>query len=120
MISCQDILEARQAYQEVFFSEVVLKYMLEIINQTRQSDQIILGVSPRGSLGLYKCCKAYAAIKGRNYVLPDDVKFLAKHVLAHRIIIKGQGFTSENNPEKEILKIIQAVKAPTESFHKEQ
>lgn len=119
IVSYKDILEARSKYDDIFVSDVVMDYMLKIIDETRKTESIILGVSPRGSLGMYKCCKAYAAIKGRDYVLPDDVKYLSRYVLPHRIIIKGQGFTSENTPEKEITKIINSVKVPTEDFIKE-
>lgn len=120
IISCEDIIKARQSYKEVYFSDTVMDYMLEIINETRISTNIILGISPRGSLGMYKCCKAYAGLKGRDYVLPDDVKYLANYILPHRMIVKGQGFTSENTPQKEIEKIMNRVKVPTESFNKKR
>ncbi len=120
IISCEDIIKARQSYKKVYFSDTVMDYMLEIINETRISTNIILGISPRGSLGMYKCCKAYAGLKGRDYVLPDDVKYLANYILPHRMIVKGQGFTSENTPQKEIEKIMNRVKVPTESFNKKR
>lgn len=120
IVSCDDIIKAREDYKKVYFSDTVMEYMLEIINETRKGANIILGISPRGSLGMYKCCKAYAAIKGRDYVLPDDVKYLSKYILPHRMIVRGQGFTSENTPEKEVEKIINRVKVPTENFNKDK
>lgn len=116
VVNSSDVNRIRELIKKVHFSDVVIDYMLQIINETRNNENIILGVSPRGSLGLYVSCQAYAALKGRNYVLPDDVKYLSKYVLPHRIIVKGQGFTSEITPEKEIMKIIDNIKVPVENF----
>ena len=66
-------------------SENIKQYIIDIVNATRNADYISLGVSPRGSIALYKTAKAYAMISGRAYVIPDDIKFLAPYILAHRL-----------------------------------
>lgn len=118
IINCEDILKYREEINNIILNDAVLKYILEIINKTRNNEQILLGVSPRGSLIFYKCLKAYAAIKGRSYVLPDDVKYLSKYVLSHRIIANGFSYSHQNIQEKLIEEIIGSVDVPTEDFSK--
>ncbi len=117
IINCKEILKYREEINNVVLNDTVLQYMLEIVNRTRNNEQILLGVSPRGSLVFYKCLKAYAAIKGREYVLPDDVKYLSKYVLSHRIIVNGFSYSYENIQEKLIKEIIEGINVPTEDFN---
>ena len=116
IINCDEILKYREEINDVVCNDTVLKYMLDIVNETRNNEKILLGVSPRGSLVFYKCLKAYAAIKGRDYVLPDDVKYLSKYVLSHRIIANGFSYSYENIQEKLIKEIIESINVPTENF----
>lgn len=80
--------------------ETIVDYIIRIINKTRNHPEILLGGSPRATLSLFKCAQALAAIRNRNYVLPDDVKYLAVPVLSHRLLLNPkaelQGKTSEN------------------------
>ena len=85
VVTAEALLRAREMYSDVHMSEDVMDYMLELIDGTRSHDAVSLGVSPRGALALYKGTQAYAALQGRAYVLPDDVKRLFKPILAHRI-----------------------------------
>lgn len=85
-VSLDDIHEASAAVTEVFVSEPVKTYLLDIIRNTRESPALSHGSSPRGSLELLHTAKAYAAIQGREYVIPDDVKALATPVLHHRLL----------------------------------
>lgn len=117
IINCEEILKYREEINNVVLNDTVLEYLLEIVNRTRNNEQILLGVSPRGSLVFYKCLKAYAAIKGREYVLPDDVKYLSKYVLSHRIIVNGFSYSYENIQEKLIKEIIEGINVPTEDFN---
>ncbi len=117
IINCEEILKYREEINNVVLNDTVLEYLLEIVNRTRNNEQILLGVSPRGSLIFYKCLKAYAAIKGREYVLPDDVKYLSKYVLSHRIIVNGFSYSYENIQEKLIKEIIEGINVPTEDFN---
>ena len=74
---------------KVTIEEDVMDYLVNIVNETRNKDNIQLGVSPRGSIALFKACQAYAAINGRDYIIPEDIKFMAPYVLNHRIIASG-------------------------------
>lgn len=69
----------------------VMEYLVEIVGETRNKETIQLGVSPRGTIALFKACQAYAAMNGRDYILPEDIKYLAPQVLNHRIIARGAG-----------------------------
>lgn len=74
---------------KVRIKEDVMDYLVELVNGTRGREDIELGVSPRGSIALFKAVQAYAAINGRDYILPEDIKYLAPHVLNHRVIARG-------------------------------
>ncbi|MFD2760240.1 AAA family ATPase [Lentibacillus juripiscarius] len=95
----EELLAIQDEVKEVYIDRNVQFYIIKLVTSTRDDDSIYLGVSPRGSIALMQAAKAYAYIHGRNYVLPDDVKYLAPFVLAHRIILnaeaKYEGLTSE-------------------------
>lgn len=91
----------------------VLDYLLDIVRETRERGSIQLGVSPRGSIALFKACQAYAAINGRDYILPEDVKYLAPQVLNHRIIARGA--TTLAKARESIEEIVAGVEVPLES-----
>lgn len=74
---------------KVSIQDEVMDYLIDIVNETRNKEAIELGVSPRGSIALFKASQAYAAISGRDYILPEDIKFIAPYVLNHRIIARG-------------------------------
>lgn len=100
----------------VFIHDEVLKYMLNIVDATRNHSGIALGVSTRGALVMVKCLRTYAAIQGRDYVLPDDVKALCPYVFAHRIIPGGYSYTSANSSKDLLNEIINSIKVPSEDF----
>jgi MoxR-like ATPase len=87
VISTEQILEAQEQIRSIFVSPAVKEYIVSIVNRTRSHESIYLGSSPRGSLTLYRAGQARAALWGRDYVLPDDVKILAPYVLPHRMIV---------------------------------
>ena len=80
-----------------------MDYLLNIVNETRGKTNIELGVSPRGSIALFKSCQSYAAINGRDYILPEDIKKMAPYVLNHRIIARGV------NTIEDALSLIQSI-----------
>ncbi|MDF2630161.1 MAG: moxR2 [Symbiobacteriaceae bacterium] len=92
-----EVLEMQDAVPQVHISQQVMQYMLDLVRATRTQPNVELGVSPRGALALMRACQALALIRGRDYVLPDDVQRLAGPVLAHRMIttsrarLRGQG-----------------------------
>lgn len=74
---------------EVSIQDEVMDYLVDIVSETRNRQDIELGVSPRGSISLFKACQSHAAINGRDYIIPEDIKSMAPHVLNHRIICRG-------------------------------
>ena len=98
--------------QEDFMAEPVKKYIVDIIGATRGDRNATLGISPRGSIALYKAAKAFAYIYEREYVTPDDVKIAAVAVLAHRIILSPQGKSEFGTGENYIRSIIENAPVP--------
>jgi MoxR-like ATPase len=88
-VTLEDIQELRQACSQIKVEASLQEYILELVRTTRQDEEITLGVSPRGTVALQKATQALAFILGRDYALPDDIKFLAPHILCHRLIPRG-------------------------------
>ncbi len=87
-------------------------YVVRVVRATREHDAVELGVSPRGSLALYKAAQALAALRGRGFVLPDDVKYLAPSLLTHRIIISPQTRLRGRRPEEVVMEVVETVPVP--------
>ena len=77
---------SRKKLKSIYVSEKIEKYIISIVKNTRENEEIYLGASPRGSLALYRLGQCRAAFLDRDYVIPDDIKYIAPYVLAHRII----------------------------------
>ena len=90
VLTCDEVAQMQLAVQQVNIEKTVINYMLSIIKTTRHDTRITLGASPRALLLLSRCCQSYAFIQGRDYVLPDDVKYLCPAVLAHRLVIENK------------------------------
>lgn len=111
----EEICAAQSLYNQCQVSEPILQYIAALCEETRNGERTLLGVSPRGMLALLRVSQAYAAIQGRAYVIPDDVKALAVPVMAHRVILRGlYGKAGEN--EAFIREILEKVPAPTEEI----
>ncbi|MCQ1531207.1 AAA family ATPase [Lutispora saccharofermentans] len=89
VISGEEIEHVKRGYVEVKASKDVMGYIMDIVDAARNDERVQLGVSPRGSIALFKACQAYAAVQGRDYIIPEDVKKMAPYVLNHRIIVRG-------------------------------
>jgi MoxR-like ATPase len=87
VVSAEELIAAQAAVREVYVDDLIKEYIVELATATRNHPDIYLGVSPRGSLALFKTTRAYAALQERNYVIPDDVKALLEPTFAHRLII---------------------------------
>jgi MoxR-like ATPase len=87
VVSVDALRQAQEGVKGIHVSQPVREYIVSIVEATRRHDDVFLGASPRGSLALFNAARAWAAIRGRDFVLPDDVKLLAEPTLAHRIII---------------------------------
>lgn len=117
VISAEEVLQAADAVREIFVSQAVKRYITDLVNRTRQHADIYLGASPRGSLALFRAAQARAGLLGRDYVLPDDVKFLAGAVLAHRIIVNPAARLREVTAEKLVQEILLAVAVPGGTYN---
>jgi MoxR-like ATPase len=102
VVSANDVLDTQKAIQSVHIAPDVKRYIVEISNRTREHPEVYLGASPRGSLALYRASQAKAALQGRDFVLPDDIKALAVSALAHRIIL-GPGARLKNLTTDDIV-----------------
>lgn len=110
----EEIVAAQDTFSQCGVSEPVMGYIAALCEATRDKDRALLGVSPRGMLALLRVSQAYAAIQGRDFVIPDDVKKLAVPVMAHRVILRGlYGKSGEN--ESFIRELLEKVPAPTET-----
>jgi MoxR-like ATPase len=89
-------------------------YIVELVRATRNHNAIELGVSPRGTLALYRASQAYAAISGRNYTIPDDVKHMARPVLSHRMIATSQARLHGRVMEQIVEDVLHTVPVPVE------
>ncbi len=111
----EDIKLAADSVGKIKVSEPIRNYILDIVSATRESDRLRLGVSPRASLALMKASQAYAAISGRDYVIPDDVKKTAIPTLSHRVIIKSSNTIRLTDTNEQIIEyLIDTIKAPIE------
>jgi MoxR-like ATPase len=118
-ISEEEVLQAQEEVKKVHVSPELKTYMVEITRRTRDFQDVYLGASPRGSLALFRTSQARAAIHGRDYVLPDDVKALAESALCHRVIL-GPAARLRDMDESEVIKeILSNVPVPGGDLSKE-
>jgi MoxR-like ATPase len=107
-----DVDELRQmqtAIKEVYVDPAVGEYIVRLVTATREHPDVYLGASPRGSINLYRASQAFAALDGRDYVIPDDVKQLGVGILAHRLIVKSQASLREIDPDAIVREILSQV-----------
>lgn len=108
----EQLLEARQAVESVFIDPDIERYIVQLVQRTRSDANVYVGASPRGALALLKLTRALAAIKGRDYVLPDDVKELAVPALAHRLILSPDLWAKKLTATDVIETIIRTTAVP--------
>jgi MoxR-like ATPase len=112
IVSVKDVSEAQQELKSVQITPPVKRYIIDLVQRTREHEDVYLGASPRGSLGLFRASQALAAIQGRDYVTPDDIKYLADPILGHRLIL-APGARLQNKNENNILdELLENVKVP--------
>lgn len=119
VIGAQDLVELQQTIREsVYVDELIREYIVAIVNQTRSHPDVYLGASPRGSLALFRASQARAALNGRDYVLPDDVKALAMPTLGHRLIVNPGARIKHTETLTIIQEILESVPVPgTRALH---
>ncbi len=108
----QDIIEAQQRVKEVYVDPVLSNYIVRLSQATRSHEDVELGASPRATLGLYRCSQAFASIRGREYVTPDDVKVIAPYALSHRTILTSQARLRGRVPEDVVMELLSRVEVP--------
>jgi MoxR-like ATPase len=115
VVTAQDVLDLQAQVDKVFMEESLTEYLLSIVQATRQSELLLLGVSTRGAVALSRAAKALSLVRGRTYCLPDDIKELAPTVLSHRIMVaRSQGIRQRSfeQAERIIQDLVESVPVP--------
>jgi MoxR-like ATPase len=110
----EEIIRLHIERQQVRVEVSIRDYIVKVARSTRKHGEIQLGASPRATLALYQASQAWAAIQGREYVLPDDVKTMAPHVLTHRLMISPQAQLRGRQPSELVSDIVSSVPVPVE------
>lgn len=110
----EDIVAMQTAVREIRVEESIRNYIVKVCRATREHEDIELGASPRATMALYRTCQAMAAIRGRDFVIPDDVKTMAPYVLTHRLMINPQTRLRGRKPEDVIRDVVNVVPVPVE------
>ena len=113
LVSRAELLGMQEALEDVFVSDALETYIVAIAQATRVDPRVALGASPRGSLALLKLARAEAAIRGRDFVLPDDVKAVAVAALAHRLVLRPELWVSKTTPAQVVESLLSQVPVPT-------
>jgi len=115
VVGPDDILTMQSDVRRVRVEESVRQYVVDVSRATRLHDDILLGASPRATLALYRVCQARAAIAGRDFVIPDDVKAMSAHVLTHRLVVNPQTRLRGRTPEDVVREVVNTVRVPVEA-----
>ncbi|MBS4216657.1 MULTISPECIES: AAA family ATPase [Neobacillus] len=118
VIDLEGLRALQQEVKEVFVDDTIKRYIVDIVNRTRGYGSVYLGASPRGSIALMKAAQAYAFIFGRDYVLPDDIQYLAPYVLSHRIILKSEAKFEGITSEEVVNRVVNRVPVPVQRLVK--
>jgi MoxR-like ATPase len=116
VVSVEEVLQVMSEVKKVFLSQAVKRYIVDLTSRTRQSDDVYLGASPRGSIFLSRAGQANAALAGRDHVLPDDIKEMAIPVLAHRIIVSPAARLRELSSDRIVEEILYKTSVPGGDF----
>ncbi len=119
VVSEQELLQAQEEIKSVYVAPKIKRYIVDLVRQTRQHAEVYLGASPRGSLALYRTGQARAAMDGREFVLPDDVKELVRPALAHRVILGPAARLRDLSADQILTEILARVPVPGGDFRSE-
>lgn len=111
-ITKDELLVLRRLMGQVFVDRTLLRYIALIVEQTRTSKSVYLGASPRASVAMLQASKAYALLQGRDFVTPEDIKFIAPHVLQHRLILTAEAEMEGYSPVTITKRLIDKVEVP--------
>jgi MoxR-like ATPase len=112
VVSAEELIAAQRSVKDIYIDDLIKEYIIGLVKATRKHPDVYLGASPRGSLALYKTAQARAAISGRDYVTPDDIKALAMVALAHRLIISPSARIKNIDPRAVIQEILDSIPVP--------
>ena len=112
VITKSELLSLRALMQQVFIDPTLLKYIAMIVQQTRSSKAVFLGASPRASVAMMQASKGYALLQGRDFVTPEDIKFVAPYVLQHRLLLTAEAEMEGYSPIKVTQRLIDKVEVP--------
>lgn len=118
VIDIEGLLALQKEIKEVYVDDTIKRYIVDIVNMTRRYPGVYLGASPRGSIALMKAAQAYAFMYGRDYVLPDDIQYLAPFVLSHRIILKSEARFEGTSAEEIVNRVIARIPVPVQRLVK--
>ncbi|MFC1949410.1 AAA family ATPase [Chloroflexota bacterium] len=114
VVSADELHEMQTACRDIHVADDVEDYIIRLIHATRDFSSVELGASPRAMLALYQSAQSLAALRGRSFVIPDDVKYLASFVLSHRILLKPENYFRGDTAEQALAEIINTVPVPVE------
>ena len=112
MLTASDIVDYRDKVAQIHMDENLIDYIANIVIQTRDNMNLFLGASPRASISILSAAKATAAIRGRDFVTPDDIKFVAPSVLKHRIMLTPEREMEGLTPDEVVKQILDSVEVP--------
>jgi MoxR-like ATPase len=112
IVNAQEVIACQEAIREIHVDEKVRNYILEIVHGSREHEDVQLGGSPRASIALFRTAQALAAIAGRDFVLPDDIKRMAHPVLAHRLILRPESRLRKKTPAAVVNEVVMDAKVP--------
>jgi MoxR-like ATPase len=112
VVDAATLVRLQQALEEVHVADVIEEYIVDIVRATRESNRLAVGASPRGSLALLKLARAKAALSGRDFVIPEDVKAIAVPALAHRLTVRPELWVQRVSAEDVVLEVLETVPTP--------
>jgi MoxR-like ATPase len=112
VVSSEELMDAQEQIKSIYVDELVKEYIVELVDASRKHPDVYLGASPRGSLAMFKTSQARAVLDGRDYVTPDDIKFLAQATLAHRMIISPAARIKNVDSRSIVDELLRSVPVP--------
>lgn len=119
VMSVEDLILLQKEVKSILVDDTIKNYIVDLANRTRKDSYVYLGVSPRGSLALMKASQAYAMLKGRDFVIPDDIQYLAPFVFSHRMILRSEARYDGITPEEIVERILAKTNVPIKRLVKQ-